>query len=58
MKNFNTPREIRQVLFQLPTSEADSVRHELFDVVNQDSAAPAALLLKALKAVRDYENSK
>jgi len=56
MKDFNTPREIRQVLFQIKNQEATSVRLELF-LVDQDLQAPAALWNKAYKLVRKYENS-
>jgi hypothetical protein len=58
MNESTTTREIRQALFQLPTPQADAVRRELFDVVDQDSAAPAELYMKAFKAVSDYNNTK
>ena len=58
MQNFNTTREIRQALFQLPTPEADAVRRELFDVLDQDSAPPAELYMKAFNAVSEYNNTK
>ena len=57
MKDFNTPREIRQVLFQIKNQEATSVRLELFLVEFQDLPAPVALWNKAYKLVRKYENS-
>ena len=57
MTNFETPRQIRQVLFQVPGAAALKVRKELFSLGHeaQDKVAPAKLSQKALAAVRDYE---
>ena len=44
---YMTTREIRQILFRIDTPEADTLRHELFDVVEQDRLMPVEFFHRA-----------
>lgn len=55
---FTTPREIRQILFQVPGADARETRIALFELGHeaQDQPAPANLKARATSAIRAYES--